>query len=500
MKRKGVSLVESGILIGLIAVASLVSLQMLGIKVSDMFNSITSRISLGSTQSILPSSQQSSGSSSPTGPGPILSWSQTSLSLNSSTENPSGLQTVTLLNSGSVATLSPFVFSGSNPSRFEVVSTNCAQSLAQNQSCNVSIRALLGAMGPYSANLSMGSANLSLNGTGSSANTSCYDWYGSFSLDMTGAPAGNPISRDSNVMLQNSCTTPINNVNPIFIYNATSTNTAPAGGSVSIINSTCPAGSSIAQWQSCQFTLRLTASRNGDYSGRLYGTRSGSNGLDYQRAVTGVVSAFSAPVFTTSSIPGTTVGQSYNTDWNVYDVNSDMLPNSNQTSLFLASGNLPPGITLKPVTGNSSNQSGGLSGTATTPGTYNFTIRAVDQSGLSSNQPFSITVADIAYNFNYWGSATSTFQASNGSPTETRNLVIQNASGSNVPVFPRILGVNAANFDITSNGCNRVVNAWDTCSVDIRFRRLGNTGNLSAIFYPLAASTSGGTNLTGISN
>ena len=50
----------------------------------------------------------------------------------------------------------------------------------------------------------------------------------------------------------------------------------------------------------------------------------------------------------------------------------------------LASGNLPPGVTLT--------STGSLSGLPSTPGTFNFTLQVNDSGGLSATQPLAITV------------------------------------------------------------------------------------------------------------
>ena len=76
--------------------------------------------------------------------------------------------------------------------------------------------------------------------------------------------------------------------------------------------------------------------------------------------------------------PGGEVGVAY----------SDQLTVTGGTSPFtwsVSSGSLPPGLTLGASTGL-------LSGTPTTAGTYSFTVKVTDSSGLTSTEPVTVTI------------------------------------------------------------------------------------------------------------
>jgi hypothetical protein len=62
----------------------------------------------------------------------------------------------------------------------------------------------------------------------------------------------------------------------------------------------------------------------------------------------------------------------------------------------LASGTLPPGMNLRgPLSWFSSSATGGLTGVATTPGTYGFTLRATDALGGSATMAFTIKIVGL---------------------------------------------------------------------------------------------------------
>ena len=89
--------------------------------------------------------------------------------------------------------------------------------------------------------------------------------------------------------------------------------------------------------------------------------------------------AVSCPTITLapSSLPPGTVGTAYN----------QTITASGGTGpyAFSTSGPLPPGLTLS--------ASGSLSGTPTTPGTYNFVVTATDANNCTANRPYSISVS-----------------------------------------------------------------------------------------------------------
>ncbi|MGH2811589.1 MAG: putative Ig domain-containing protein, partial [Actinomycetota bacterium] len=81
---------------------------------------------------------------------------------------------------------------------------------------------------------------------------------------------------------------------------------------------------------------------------------------------------------TTTSLPGGTVGRSYN----------QTLAAIGGTTPYdwSWSGDTPPGLTLGAATGT-------ISGTPTAPGTYNFTVQVTDAGSQSDSRPLTITVA-----------------------------------------------------------------------------------------------------------
>ena len=96
------------------------------------------------------------------------------------------------------------------------------------------------------------------------------------------------------------------------------------------------------------------------------------------------------PVFTTTSLPNGTAGESYSQN---IDVTGDSAVTISQS---VVSGSLPPGITI----GTTSNPAGStyravISGTAPSPASetqYSFTVRATDAQGQTTDQALSITV------------------------------------------------------------------------------------------------------------
>ncbi|MFO1313015.1 MAG: IPTL-CTERM sorting domain-containing protein [Burkholderiales bacterium] len=90
----------------------------------------------------------------------------------------------------------------------------------------------------------------------------------------------------------------------------------------------------------------------------------------------------SAPlsITTTSPLPGGSVGTAYN---QTFAAAGGVPPYGNWQVI---AGSLPPGLTLATTTGL-------LSGTPSTPGTYNFTVQVTDAQPISATKAFSITIA-----------------------------------------------------------------------------------------------------------
>ena len=85
---------------------------------------------------------------------------------------------------------------------------------------------------------------------------------------------------------------------------------------------------------------------------------------------------------TTTTLPGGTVGQPYSQS---VTASGGAAP----YSWSVASGSLPPGLTLSPT----GTPSATLSGTPTTQGTFNFTVQVTDTAAATDTQALSITIA-----------------------------------------------------------------------------------------------------------
>ncbi len=102
-----------------------------------------------------------------------------------------------------------------------------------------------------------------------------------------------------------------------------------------------------------------------------------SGTVGYTMSLAGASSSSSACAITTSSLPSTQTGTIYS-----YTVTTS---GCNSPTFSISSGTLPSGLTLNASTG-------GITGSATTAGTYPFTV-AVTASPNNASQPLSITVA-----------------------------------------------------------------------------------------------------------
>ena len=104
--------------------------------------------------------------------------------------------------------------------------------------------------------------------------------------------------------------------------------------------------------------------------------------LDYRggRLCTIGNSLIGPPVWTAFTFAPAVVGVAYSEDF-------DLAPSASPTTYTLASGSLPPGLSVASVSGDVGN----LSGTPTTAGVYTFTLRATNQYG-TADKTFSLTV------------------------------------------------------------------------------------------------------------
>ncbi|MGJ5817783.1 putative Ig domain-containing protein [Paludibaculum fermentans] len=101
----------------------------------------------------------------------------------------------------------------------------------------------------------------------------------------------------------------------------------------------------------------------------------GTNTVLFNFVIQGTVPAFT---ITTASLPNGVVGGAYN----------QILAATGGTAPYtwsLASAGLPPGLTL--------NSNGTITGTITTAGSYGFTVRATDSTGLQATRSFSISTS-----------------------------------------------------------------------------------------------------------
>jgi hypothetical protein len=105
-------------------------------------------------------------------------------------------------------------------------------------------------------------------------------------------------------------------------------------------------------------------------------TASNSGGTSAAKALTITVSA-PAPVISTTSLPGTTVGAAYT---------ATLAASNSPTKFTLTSGSLPNGLTLNASTG-------AITGKPTTAGTFKFSVTASNSGGTSAAKALTITVS-----------------------------------------------------------------------------------------------------------
>jgi hypothetical protein len=94
----------------------------------------------------------------------------------------------------------------------------------------------------------------------------------------------------------------------------------------------------------------------------------------------GIAAGTNAPTWGTWNMPPGDVGIAYDAQWYLEGC-------ATPVTFTLASGSLPPGLSLSTLTG----AEGEISGTPTTAGTYSFTLTATNAYG-SASQSFSITI------------------------------------------------------------------------------------------------------------
>jgi hypothetical protein len=189
------------------------------------------------------------------------------------------------------------------------------------------------------------------------------------------------VTTDAPFTLNVAC--PTITVNPASLPNAT-INTAyptmlgatPAGGSYSfaVTSGLLPAGLTLnsngsfsgAPTQSGVFNFRVTAS---------FGTCKGS------RTYTGAIAGGACPTITLPALPDGAPGQLY--------TNSVTATPSGSYSYAMASGSLPPGLTLY-------GSMGLLYGYPMAAGTFNFTVTATDSNNCTGSKSYAVNVGGAA--------------------------------------------------------------------------------------------------------
>lgn len=135
-------------------------------------------------------------------------------------------------------------------------------------------------------------------------------------------------------------------------------------------------------------------------------TTSGLSGASRQAIVNeiGASTSVSAPVFTSSSAPGGTVLTAYS---HTFSANAApaLVDNDGLAAPFtLASGSLPPGITLNSATGV-------LSGTPNAGGFYSGSVRANNLIGAGTTQSFGISIAKLSQTVTFGAAPTPSYSA-----------------------------------------------------------------------------------------
>ncbi len=183
----------------------------------------------------------------------------------------------------------------------------------------------------------------------------------------------------------------LGNPNALFLFKIGSTLTTASGSSVTVINggSSCnrvfwQVGSSATLGTGTSFAgdilalTSITLTTGANTSGRTL-ARNGAVTLDTNNVNTcGVIVC---PVITVNpaTLPNGAVGTAYNQN---VTASGGTAPHT----FAVSSGALPTGLILNAATG-------AITGTPTTPGTFNFTITAFDATGCAGSRPYSIIIA-----------------------------------------------------------------------------------------------------------
>jgi hypothetical protein len=180
------------------------------------------------------------------------------------------------------------------------------------------------------------------------------------------------------------------NANAVFVFKIGSTLTTASSSSVVLINggSLCnvfwQVGSSATLGTATSFAgnilalTSITVTTAASVTGRTL-ARNGAVTLDTNMVMVTSCAASGPPAitFAPSTVPNGAVGVPYS---QTFTASGGALPYSFVVTL----GALPPGLTLKADV---------LSGTPTTPGTFKFSIRAIDANGLDFERAFTMLIA-----------------------------------------------------------------------------------------------------------
>jgi hypothetical protein len=110
-----------------------------------------------------------------------------------------------------------------------------------------------------------------------------------------------------------------------------------------------------------------------------------TSGQQDTQALSVRVTPTTPPLITTTSLPGGTTGQAYN-------FRVQATGGIGELAWSVSAGSLPPGLILQP----SGPTGGTISGTPSSGGTFNFTVKITDSVGQTDTQDLSITVAPLA--------------------------------------------------------------------------------------------------------